>query len=103
MSDISNFSRSAPHAAVVRLDGLTDVLSELDGENLRTEDDLRRALWILDLANQCVRIILRDFADDTNIPQLARRAEELTASVAEARYMVQHRGDKYITLRRSRR
>lgn len=35
MSDIINFSRPALHAAVVRLNGLTNVLSEVDGENLR--------------------------------------------------------------------
>ncbi|MDI3564732.1 hypothetical protein [Bradyrhizobium sp. Arg816] len=103
MSGIINFPRPAPHAAIVRLDGLTNVLSELDGENLRTQDDMRHALWVLDLANKCVRIILRDFADDPNIRQLARHAEELTASVEEARYMVQDRGNKYLTLRRSRR
>lgn len=98
-----NFPRPAPHVAVVRLNGLTNVLSELDGENLRTRDDMRRALWILDLANQCVRNILRDFADDPNIRQLARHAEDLATSVEEARYLVQHRSDKYLTLRRSRR
>ncbi|WP_152621642.1 hypothetical protein [Bradyrhizobium japonicum] len=102
MSDIINLPRPAPHAAVVRLNELTSVLSELDGENLRTQDDMRRALWILDLANQCVRIILRDFADDPNIRQLDRKAEELAASVKEARCMIQHGGNKYPTPRRSR-
>ena len=92
MSEIIDFTCPAPHAAVVRLNGLTSVLSELRGENLRTPDDMRRVLWMLDLANNCIRIILRDFADDPNISQLARHAEELTASVEEVRCMVQQRG-----------
>ena len=92
MSDIIDFPCSSPHAAVVRPNGLTNALSELRGENLRTLDDMRRALSMLELANKCVRISLRDFADDPNIRQLARHAEELTSSLEEARFMVQQRG-----------
>ncbi|RZN10295.1 hypothetical protein CWO91_13970 [Bradyrhizobium genosp. SA-3] len=94
MSEVINFPRRqepfAPHPAVLRIQGLTILLAELHGASLRTQDDMRRALWILDLTNRSVQLILSDFKDDPNIQELIRQAEELTASVEEARRMVQH-------------
>ncbi|MGY4365266.1 hypothetical protein ACVW1A_001331 [Bradyrhizobium sp. LB1.3] len=96
MSEVINFRRGqehpAVHPAIIRVQRLTTVLSELHGANLRTQDDIRGALWILDLTNRCVRVILSDFKDDPCIGQVIRQAEELTASVEIARCMVQHVG-----------
>jgi hypothetical protein len=95
MSKLMNFprheQRPAPHPAVVKMQALTSVLSDLD-LNLQSQDDRRRALWILDLTNRCVRIILTDFKDDPHIGELIRQAEEITASIERARCMVQNLG-----------
>jgi hypothetical protein len=95
MSELINFPRRrrrpALHPAAVRMQGLTTVLSDLD-LNLQSQDDMRRALWILDLTNRCVRIILTDFKDDPHIGELIRQAEEITASIERARCMVQNLG-----------
>lgn len=53
---------------------------------------MRRALWILDLTNRCVQIVLSDFKDDPSILELTRQAEELINSVATARQMVDQLG-----------
>lgn len=96
MSEVIIFPRGqqhpAVHPAIIRVQRLTTVLSELHEANLRTHDDMRGALWILDLTNRCVRVILSDFKDDPCIGELIRQAEELTASVERARRMVQHLG-----------
>lgn len=96
MSEVINFPRRQEHRplhpAVVRMQGLANVLSDLDALNLRTQDDMRRALWILDLTNRCVQIILTDFEDDPQIREFVRQAEELTASIERARFMVRRIG-----------
>ncbi|MET4216076.1 hypothetical protein ABIB00_001263 [Bradyrhizobium sp. LB14.3] len=96
MSEVINFPRPqespAVHPGVLRVQQLATVLSKLHGANLRTQDDMRGALWILDLTNQCVRVILSDFKDDPCIRELIRHAEELTASIERAGGMVQHLG-----------
>jgi hypothetical protein len=96
MSEVINFPRGqehpAVHPAIIRVQRLTTVLSGLHGANLRTQDDMRGALWMLDLTIRCVGVILSDFKDDPCIGELIRQAEELTASVETARRMVQHLG-----------
>lgn len=86
------FPRRQEHPAVARLQGLTNVLSEMHGIELQSQDDMRRALWILDLSNRCIQVVLSDLHNDPCISDLIRRAEELTASVERARRMVHHLG-----------
>jgi hypothetical protein len=96
MSEVINFphrqEHPAVHPAVLRVQRLATVLSELHAANLRTKDDVHGALWTLDLTNRCVRVILSDFKDDPCSRELIRQAEELTASVKRARRMVLHLG-----------
>ncbi|MBR0789409.1 hypothetical protein JQ631_10035 [Bradyrhizobium manausense] len=90
MSRIINFPQRPKHLhpAVTRLHGLAAVLSDLDTIDLQSKDDLRRALWLLDLTNRCIQIILSDFSKDPCISELANRAEDLTAAIERARQMV---------------
>jgi hypothetical protein len=96
VSKVINFPRGrgrpAFHPAARRLQGLTNVLSDLHGVDLQSQQDMRRALWILDLTNRCVQIVLSDFKDDPSILELTRQAEELINSVATARQMVDQLG-----------
>lgn len=96
MSNVVDFPRrrgsSASHPAVRRLQGLTIVLSDLNEADLQNQQDMRRALWILDLTNRCVQIILSDFKDDPSTPELTRHAEDLLDGIARARQMVDHLG-----------
>lgn len=92
MSEVIDFPRCQQHLAVARLQGLTNVMSDLHGMDLRTQGDMRQALWILDLTNRCIRAILSDFRDDPCFNNLIRRAEKLTASVEGARRMVHDLG-----------
>lgn len=84
--------RATSHPAVRRIQGLTNVLSELREADLQSQHDMRRALWILDLANRCVQIILSDFKGDPSIIELNRQADELIDSVERARQMVDQLG-----------
>jgi hypothetical protein len=79
---------SAFHPAVRRLHGLTNVLSDLHEVDLQSQRDMRRALWILDLTNRCVQIILSDFKDDPCILAFTQQAEHLIDDIARARQMV---------------
>ena len=96
MSELIDFPggrcSSASHPAVRRLQGLTIVLSELHEIDLLNQQDIRRALWILDLTNRCVQIILSDFKDDPSILVLTRHAEDILDGIARARRMVDQLG-----------
>ncbi|WP_409190315.1 hypothetical protein [Bradyrhizobium sp. RDM4] len=95
MSEVISFPHAAReqfklHPAMLRLQGLATVTSELNGMNLRNQDDIKRALWILDLTNRCIKIILSDFRDDPSMDKLIKLAGELADSVERARRMVHH-------------
>lgn len=96
MSKVVDFPHSrgpsAFHPAVRRLRGLTNVLCDLHAAHLQSQQDMRRALWILDLTNRCVQIILTDFKDDPSIGELTRHADDLITSIASARQMVDQLG-----------
>lgn len=96
MSKVVDFprgrGRSTSHPAVRRIQGLTNVFSELREADLQTQHDMRRALWMLDLTNRCVQIILSDFKEDASILQLTQQAEELINSVERARQVVDRLG-----------
>ena len=96
MSKVVDFPRGrgrpTSHPAVRRIQGLTNVFSELREVDFQTQHDMRRALWILDLTNRCVQIILSDFKGDASILELTRQAEELINSVERARQAVDRLG-----------
>ena len=72
-------------AAVKRLDGIGQVLSDLDISGIRTQDDLNRTLWTLDAAGKCVRAVLAEFRAQASTEQIIRKSRYLIDSIERAR------------------
>ncbi|OPY96610.1 hypothetical protein A5906_04110 [Bradyrhizobium sacchari] len=70
-------ARTPAETAVKRLNGIGEVLSDLDISTIRTEDDMARALWTLETADKCIRMILVEF-----------RTERTTVVVREAKGLI---------------
>lgn len=76
--DYRSIRASTPaETAVKRLNGIGEVLSGLDISAIHTRDDMTRALWTLDTADKCVRLILTEF-----------RSERTTDVVREAKGLI---------------
>ncbi|MBR0994631.1 hypothetical protein JQ580_28370 [Bradyrhizobium japonicum] len=71
------------HPAVRKLQSIAQSVSTMDMSTLQTPDGLMRAAWTLDLANQCIRIILADFRGDPEVDHLIEIAGRLTASIKQ--------------------
>lgn len=72
-------------AAARRLDGIGQVVAELDVPALRTQQDINRALWTLDAAVKCVRAVLAEFREHPAADQLARKSRNLIKRIEQAR------------------
>jgi hypothetical protein len=72
-------------AAAKRLDGIGQVLSDLDISTIRTQDDLNRTLWTLDAAGKCVRAVLAEFRAQASTEQIVRKSRFLMDSIERAR------------------
>ena len=70
--------------AVKRLNGIGEVLSGLDISAIRTQDDIARALWTLDTADKCVRMILTEFRTERT-RDVVHQAERLIDLIEAAR------------------
>lgn len=79
--------REATHgeSALKRLDGIGDVLSDLDLGRVRTQDDLTRALLTLDTADKCIRVIRAEFRTEVASDRLVRKAASLMGWIERAR------------------
>ncbi|MBR0962658.1 hypothetical protein JQ554_01095 [Bradyrhizobium diazoefficiens] len=78
--DYHSMRASTPaEIAVKRLKGIGEVLSGLDIAAIHTQDDMAHALWTLDTADKCVRVILTEFrsAWTTDIVREANRLIDL--------------------------
>jgi len=87
-SSIDNYSVRAQtpvDTAVKRLDGIGQVLSDLDISAIRTQDDLNRTLWTLDAAGKCVRAVLAEFRAQASTEQLVRKSRHLIDAIERAR------------------
>ncbi|HEX9209963.1 MAG TPA: hypothetical protein VF901_05590 [Bradyrhizobium sp.] len=71
--------------AVKRLTGIGEVLSGLDISAIHTQDDMARALWTLDAADKCIRMILTEFRTERAKEQVVREAKSLTGLIELAR------------------
>ena len=69
--------KTPAETAVKRLNGIGEVLSGLDMSAIRTHADMTRALWTLDTADKCIRMILTEF-----------RTERTTEVVREAKRLI---------------
>jgi CTP:molybdopterin cytidylyltransferase MocA len=72
-------------AAVRRLDGIGQIVAELDMPALRTQQDINRALWTLDAAVKCIRAVLAEFREHPAADQLARKSRNLIERIERAR------------------
>jgi hypothetical protein len=63
-------------AVAKRLGAISGVVSSLDVTGIRSREDATRALYVLELANKCIRVILREvhgtFAKNALIDQSDR-------------------------------
>lgn len=78
-------ARTPSEAAVIRLDGIGHVLSDLDLAGVRTQDDLTRALLTLETADKCIRAIRAEFRTEGASDRLVRKAEGLMELIERAR------------------
>ncbi|PDT88923.1 hypothetical protein CO669_17460 [Bradyrhizobium sp. Y36] len=72
-------------AAVKRLSGIGEVLSGLDISAIHTQDDMTRALWTLDTADKCIRMIVTEFRAAPAREQVVRKAKSLVDLIELAR------------------
>jgi hypothetical protein len=77
-------ARTPAEAAVKRLNGIGEVLSGLDISAIHTQDDMARALWTLDTADKCVRMILTEFRTERT-KDVVREANSLIDLIEAAR------------------
>ena len=70
--------------AVKRLTGIGEVLSALDVSAIHTQDDMARALWTLDTADKCIRLILTEFRTERST-EVVRKATSLISLIELAR------------------
>ena len=70
--------------AVKRLNGIGEVLSGLDISAIHSQDDMAHALWTLDTADKCIRMILTEFKTERT-KDVARNAKSLIDLIEAAR------------------
>jgi hypothetical protein len=63
--------------AAKRLEGIADVVSDLDVSRIQTRDEMARALWTLETAGKCIRVVLAEFSTEAATEQLKRQSEKL--------------------------
>lgn len=77
-------AKTPAETAVKRLNGIGEVLSDLDISAIHTQDDMARALWTLDTADKCVRMILAEFRTERS-KDVVRKAKSLIDLIEVAR------------------
>lgn len=83
--DYRSMRASTPaQTAVKRLNGIGEVLSGLDITPIHTQDEMARALWTLDTADKCVRLILTEFRSERTT-DIVRKANSLIDLIEAAR------------------
>jgi len=83
--DYRSIQASTPaEMAVKRLNGIGEVLSDLDVSAIHTQDDMARALRTLDTADKCIRMILTEFRTERT-RDVARNAKRLIDLIETAR------------------
>ncbi|EJN12285.1 hypothetical protein PMI42_04416 [Bradyrhizobium sp. YR681] len=95
--DYQSIRASTPaETAVKRLSGIGEVLSSLDISAIHTSSDMARALWTLDTADKCIRMILSEFRTERT-KDVVRQAESLIDLIEAARDEVSsYRGDSRV-------
>ncbi|WP_028135723.1 hypothetical protein [Bradyrhizobium japonicum] len=78
-------ANSPAETAVKRLNGIGEVLSSLDISTIHTQDDMTRALWTLETADKCIRMIVSEFRTAPAKEQVVRKAKSLVDAIEHAR------------------
>src|SRR5581483_9928634 len=73
------------NTSLERLEGIREVLSGLLASTIKTDKEMMRARWTLDIANRCVYVVLADFQGEAGAERLVRQAESLFALIQFAR------------------
>ena len=83
--DYQSIRASTPaETAVKRLNGIGEVLSGLDISAIHSQADMSRALWTLDTADKCIRMILTEFRTERT-RDVVHQAERLIDLIEAAR------------------
>ncbi|WP_027532255.1 hypothetical protein [Bradyrhizobium sp. WSM3983] len=83
--DYQSIQANTPaETAVKRLNGIGEVLSGLDIPAIHSQDDMARALWTLDAADKCIRMILTEFRTERT-KDVVREAKRLIDLIEAAR------------------
>jgi len=83
--DYQSIRASTPaETAVKRLNGIGEVLSGLDISAIHSQDDMAHALWTLDTADKCIRMILTEFRTERT-KDVVREAKSLIDLIEAAR------------------
>lgn len=77
-------AKTPAETAVKRLNGIGEVLSALEISEIQTQDDMARALWRLDTADKCIRLILTEFRSERTT-DVVREANSLLDLIEHAR------------------
>ncbi|KJC52608.1 hypothetical protein UB31_10015 [Bradyrhizobium sp. LTSP849] len=77
-------AKTPAETAVKRLNGIGEVLSGLDISSIHTQDEMARALWTLDTADKCIRMILTEFRTERT-RDVVREAKSLIDLIELAR------------------
>lgn len=85
-------TRTPADAAAKRLDGIGQVLSDLDISAIQTQDNITRALWTLDAAAKCIRAVLAEFREQPATEHLVRKSRNLIELIEQARDEVLNHG-----------
>jgi len=75
-------------AVVGRLEAIGKVVSSFDVTNIRNRADMTRALCALDLANKCVRVVLKDVPGDCVGDRLISESDRLIDLIEVARQKI---------------
>ncbi|MCK1717042.1 hypothetical protein [Bradyrhizobium sp. 141] len=79
--------------AVKRLNGIGEVLSDLDISAIHTQADMTRALLTLDTADKCIRMILTEFRTAPAREEIVRKAKSLVDLIELARDEISNNRD----------
>jgi hypothetical protein len=85
--------------AMERLTAIRDILSVLEVPNVRAPREMLRALWMLDIANTNIQIVLADFRAVPNQEQLVRQSEKLASLIELARERILSLGGSNVARR----
>jgi hypothetical protein len=95
--DYQSIRASTPaETAVKRLNGIGEVLAGLDISAIHSQADMSRALWTLDTADKCIRMILTEFRTERT-KDVVRQANSLVGLIEAARDEISSYRDKVLS------